>query len=303
MKTIGKKLLLASVLPLAMVVSAPANALDFYYDAYGGFTDPAEVSPTPPIGFPGSSHYDVLNTFDTDVTTWQHFGWGTPVGNEESHLTINEIDPSNPAHDPSNYNDHINSSVTVSDPLGSLLGTLTHHNFPILAGTGPNPPGSLAVHYHLDLFSDAAKTASVFESGAMDFTLEMWETPNGDNPCANGEANNQGVNINGCADRLQYAAGWQVTPTAGFLDQQVGSFIYDGLKYGVSVAGFYGMDISGALVEQDYFWTAEGFATTAFVQFEVHEVPEPGTMVLMGLGLAGLSFATRRRIKEAAMVA
>jgi hypothetical protein len=295
MKRIRKNLMLVGASLITLTIASPASALQFYFDGTGGFTDPAAISPTPPIGFPAPApSYTVPNTYDTEVATYQRFSWGTPVDTQQSHLTINETSPDN-------YVDHQTGVVTVSDPIGATVGTLTHHNLPIDANTAPDF-GDVAIHYHVNLFDDAAMTSNVFASGPLDFTLQLWETPNADNPCADGNANGVPPNQNGCADRLQYGPGWRTLPS-GFSDAQIGSFMYNGLKYAVSFAGFYTSDGAGGLVPQSVFWTPENTTTTGFVQVEVHQVPEPGTLFLMALGLGSLAYVARRRRQVEGLVA
>lgn len=286
-RNVTLRIALASILTggMASLHAAPLVG-GFYFNAYGGFTGPEEgiVPPTPDASFP-NPEFTIPNVFDPDISSYQHFGWGTPTDTEHSHLTINEISAAGDPNDPANYNDHINDFITRDDPTGTTMGTLTHHNFPIEEVFGPD---MVAVHYHLDLYIDPAKTIPVWSSGPMDFTLGVWETLN-DAPCE--PPGNPATTE--CDDRLQYEAGWRVIPVGGSVDDVIGMFDWEGNKYEVSMSGFY--DANAEL--QGTFWSGEGTSNTAFVNAQVRAVPEPGTLATIGLGLLSLSLTSLRRRK------
>ncbi len=139
------------------------------------------------------------------------------------------------------------------------------------------------------------------------FTVNYLETPNGDNPCADGGANGVGKNVNGCAD------------------------IYITNRNSLNFPFFYDLDGGGPLQNQQYFIsffeatgglnplpnaactsvgvalpclgfeTPEGQDTTfqfaALITTQpVSLVPEPATLTLMGLGLAAMRLRSRRRV-------
>ena len=166
--------------------SMAANAIVSSWDfrAFGGFEGPGNDD-----GFPTPTEYvDVINT-DGD---YAHFGWGTPTGQEHSHLTINEVDPTTPAGDLTKYyrdngppgeiqpgisdlhGEQINQ-ITTSDPTGEVVGWAVHHNFVI----GEEfPSGIVRTNFHLQLIDPANPGVVVWDSGELDLTFEVWETPN-----------------------------------------------------------------------------------------------------------------------------
>lgn len=264
--------LVAGVLAAGMTGQASAVATEFYFDAYGGFSGAQS-------GFPLPEWYVANSTGG-----YQHLHWGTPQGDVESSLSINLVNPDDLAniHNASNYNMVVQNQINVGSDPGTVIGSVVHFNQPI------NETVDLAlaeVQYYLKIFSDAARSNLVWNSGMMTFTLEEWETlnyPSG--PCPEGNVP--------CADRLRYAAGYPNPPTGNVFDQTIGSFVYDGVNYIVDMNGFWDQNVN--LVGT--FWSPEDQWSRMDVRAEIH-VPEPASMALMGLGLIGLGLARRYRNK------
>jgi len=284
---------------LAAGVAVPAGATTFYYNAYGGFILNSDVN------FPPPTVYSNLNVAYANgelaapaEEVYQEVSWGAPVTGQ-SNLSLNDagneppVGPWNtitghisPNEDPQLAgHEWINGAVEVSNNFGSVMGWLTHNNEII----SQDFIGTVDIHYHLDYYSDPEKTNLVWSAPEMDFRLQIWETPNEADPCADGGANGVGVNINGCADRFSY----QVLGATGIgdpFDLPLGSFTWDGTNYVVTSSGFF--DVAGNLLGSA--WSAEEQSNTFYVNHEVH-VPEPASIALMGLGLLGLGFARRRK--------
>jgi len=158
------------------------------------------------------------------------------------------------------------------------IGQFTHFNFPISSGSG-------ASAVKLRLTTDVLVDDVLFGTVDFIYAFDHFETSNGANPCANGEPNYSGVNINGCADRVQVN-----------FNQASGAFTIDDVDYALDVRGFLVGDSP-----VDMFWTVEQETNVAYLRGQVvlrsnaGAVPEPATWAMMigGFGLAG--GAMRRR--------
>ena len=189
-----------------------------------------------------------------------------------------------------NDGEHLSGSVAVDDPFGSVAAYITHFNNVI------STPfvGTVEVHWHLDLYSDAAMTNPVWSSGETTYELEIWETENypGSLTCPDG--------AQPCSDRLRYRLIYPVDSGFGnTINMPFGGFTYDGIPYAVSGSGFY--DEAGNLSGE--FWSVEDGHNHAFVNFAVQAVPEPSTLLALGVGIPMVGFAVGRQRRRKSSVA
>jgi len=228
---------------------------------------------------------------DTGTTVTDHsLRWGTP----------------SPSSGPQSGSDITNSPVnTVVNTNGAAVGNIfvSHLNNPIEAGSPRPERFSIASTLTLTPLMPALPG---LPSVTQTFTVFFEETPNGSNPCANGQANNQGININGCADIFVIdanALNFQFTYDTGDGIDQLYFISFFELTSGLNplpqAACDYVLEPNGQACLG--FMTAE--QTTTTVQFAslittervVINVPEPGSLALAGLGLGLFGLLHRRK--------
>lgn len=256
--------LVAGALAAGSMATAQAGPMtQFYFSAQGEYVVDSHTPEFPaPVSYGNDQGHGP-----------QSFAWGQPVGTHQSALTLLEYNI--PEGGFGSFYSHFNNNITVSDPVGTTIGWTTHHNETI-SGTGFTD--SVDLNWHLHLYADAAKTILVKDfhqtfSEIIDETLNAGVPP-GNCPLGGSVP---------CPDQLSY------NPLLGE-HLLWGKFAWDGYNYEVLLSGF--LDENG--VYQPNFMSPEGEHSTAYVNAEIH-VPEPASMALMGLGLAALGVATRRR--------
>jgi hypothetical protein len=171
------------------------------------------------------------------------------------------------------------ANVPPSPSPSFVLGTFQHVNQPIFS----DAITAVSLRVQSDIMVDAVTIGPK----QFEFRFTHDETPNDENPCAYGGANNQGVNINGCADRV----------TVSFL-QGSESFFVGNDEYTLRIVGFVQDDSPTTA-----FLTAERQINTALLRADVvlrsdvttPPIPEPSTYAMLMLGLGGIAAAARRR--------
>lgn len=188
--------------------------------------------------------------------------WGVSAGEGQSGYDFNSAGT-------------INTSLAVpgASPVVTL-GEFKHLNVPIF------PPSADFAFLRLTANVNIGGT----DVGAKNFVfrIDHDETTNNADPCPYGGANGQGVNVNGCADRI-------VADFSSTSDR----FSIDGIDYTLDVTGFL---VDNKLV--DGFTTVERQTNSALLVGRVtafsSAVPEPDTWAMMILGFGMVGAAMRR---------
>ena len=239
---------------------------------------------------------DVFTRFDTTtiqptsgitVLNDQSLRWGSSTGSGQSGLDITDS--------PSTQN--VN---TDGAPAPNV--SVTHLNRPITGTTLQ----SVDILSTLTI-TPIAPPGTGLPPATITFNVLFEETPNGANPCADGGANGVGVNVNGCADifvvgggALNFAFSYD-DPDGAVLGRQYFASFFE-LTSGLNPLPADACIAAGATPPCLGFRTPESVDTT--VQFatlittERVRIPEPTTLALMGLGLAGLGYR-RKKVKVA----
>lgn len=180
----------------------------------------------------------------------------------------------------------LNASFVVDGTGGAFtLGEFTHINRPIYA---PSITGArLTINYGVTVgANNIGNYNAVF-----DFLHD--ETTNSLSPCPYGGANGQGVNINGCADRV----------TLNFNSGESQFFSINGVDYSLFISDFVSNNAS-----VNTFTTLEDNVNKAQLRGRILAstvigtggVPEPESWAMMLLGFGAIGIMARRRDKALA---
>lgn len=209
-----------------------------------------------------------LNTTGNGTAT-PEIRWGNDAGFGQSGYRYNA------AATPLNVDVVVNGASSLFS-----LGQFTHFNNPIFA---PSITGAqLTINYGVSVGASSIGSYNA----VFDFTHD--ETINNEEPCRFGGANNQGVNINGCADRVTISLN---TGLSQF-------FTVGGVNYSLDISGFFvpgsGSGNEFLTIERETN-TARLLGRVAAEGFTGQGVPEPSSWALMLFGFGAVGIAARRR--------
>lgn len=202
----------------------------------------------------------VTNTMDGDVAELR---WGT--GANKSGYDFDPLSPSGPHSQDTAFN----------------IGTFTHHNFPIDAGTAITG-ATLNVEFTFYLGSDMGTSYT----RTSQFVFDHNETGNADDPCENGLPNSDPSNAGGCADLVTASTNPATSETFTITEG--------------GVTRTYVFDVTGFNIGDD-FWTKENMSNTATLQAQftyeenIAPVPLPAAAWLLMAGVGGFAAVGRRR--------
>jgi hypothetical protein len=224
-----------------------------------GFTQWVGAGVTPS----GGSLYNGVDTWYSDLA------WGNPAPPNTEQSSFSVISP-------------VGGSIFTNGASANGT-TLIHNNFPVFDN------GVLQSAQLLDMLmlTPLDPPGPALEAPTIIFDINYFETPNGSNPCPNGDPNGVGANINGCGDIFAIASPLNLMQ----------SFIMDDYEYTINI-GIVGGGILAdtTCVAVGFGAGCYGFVTTenlsntiqpffAITATQVPRVPEPSTLALFGVVL------------------
>jgi hypothetical protein len=193
----------------------------------------------------------------------ERLSWGRPHSDGGGQQSYYDFDPAA-------------EGISAAQDKNFLLGTFTHGNFAIRAGAdGAIKSAVLDFQVALSFDLGEATYEKLFD---FEWLFLHNETANRANPCANGAANGVGVNVNGCADKVEFDA-----------DSDTYKFAFAEGVVTLEILGF---------EPGTSFWTVENQANVASLygrfSFAPAPVPLPAAGWLLVSGLLALAVVRRR---------
>lgn len=226
---------------------------------------------------------DVFDYEQTDGENSSEIRWGDPFYSASDPQSGYRFDGAAPPQ------------FTVDPDTEFNLGTFTHFNWPISSrpssGSASITQAELQLTYGISVGDQAFTFAQtyVFEHDETP-NYPSWPNTNPDTPCQYVGVTGEGVNVNGCADRVTVSMDEAISET----------LVHDGYAYSFDMSGF---RVDGELF--NFFLTQEEANSSAFLvgSYSVEDLtpvplPAAGWMLLGGVG--GLLAMKRRKAKAQA---